>query len=536
MIKISIYDCTLREGAQAPLVSFSLQDKLKILRALDSLGIAYTEGGWPASNPKDKAFFHELKKLELEQIRVVGFASTLTRKHRFASDDNVRAFAEAGISAAHSFGKAWDFHVTEVLNLSLEENLEAVYNSIRYYKEHIEEVSFGAEHLFDGYRANPGYVVRLLKTVEEAGADWIDLADTNGGSFPDEVAATVAALRKAVSIPLAVHCHNDTGCAVANTIAAVRNGVTIVEGTINGYSERCGMTDLCVLIPNLQLKLGYECIPPANLPRLTPVARGIAELTQCDSLLINQPYVGKFAFVHKGGMHADAFLKNPHTYQHIDPGTVGNASNILVSDQAGRHNLQATLAQMGLAAEVSEAQLGEIVQHLKEQENWGYQFELSPPSLELSIRRKLNLLQRHVEILEYAVTHHRGAHSSAEFELQVEFGFYPEGRNTPLTQLITLRSVSFLSVFRGILAQAGSYFPGLDAIKVLDYQVRSIFQDDAGDRLRVLLKVVYNYHEFNVMGLGATLIEGGMEALVEALEYILNIEIHRQNRKSINDE
>jgi 2-isopropylmalate synthase len=524
MKNISIYDCTLREGAQAPLVAFSLQDKLKIARILDELGIAYTEGGWPASNPKDRAFFAELRRLDLRQLKVVGFAGTMMEKRRGATDENIRCFAEAGIGAAHFFGKAWDFHVTEVLRQSLAQNIESIYKTIRYYKEHIEEVSFGAEHLFDGFRANPTYVLDLLKAVQEAGADWIDLADTNGGGFPGQVADTVAAIRREIDIPLAVHCHNDTGCAVANTLAAVQSGVSIVECTINGYSERCGMTDLCVVIPNLQLKLGYHCIPPEGLSRLTEVAREVAAMTQRESMLINQPYVGTYAFVHKGGMHADAFLKNPATYQHIDPVMVGNRSNILISDQSGRSTVQQLIAQMALDIAPSPEDVCRILDRIKHYEYLGYQFELSPLSLQLLVQRELGLFRHAIRLEEYALSH-RHPQTSADgggFELKARIA--TATIDGAVVEVFTVATIggTVLKLIRDVLGALAVRIENLRDVALLDYTVRAVPNDRQEDQMRVILGVQHEGRSMNFTGIGTTVVEGCLHALLELAEQVLN--------------
>jgi len=521
--KIQIYDCTLREGSQAPHISFSLQDKLRITEILDDLGIAYSEGGWPAANPKDLAYFQELHQLSLKQLKVVGFASTFTQKNNFHAEKNVRTFQEADIEAVHLFGKAWDFHVHHVLQMSLEENLECIYNSIQFFKKYIAEVSFGAEHLFDGYMANPDYVVTLLQTVEQAGANWIDLPDTNGGSFPHQIGATVAALKPVTGLPLAVHCHDDTGCAVANTIAAIRNGVTIAEGTINGYAERCEMTDLCTLIPNLQLKLGYDCIPAEKMCKLTNVARIIAEIVQVDNLR-TKPYVGKFAFAHKGGMHVDAFIKNPKTYQHIDPRLVGNNSNILVSDQSGRNNLSKTLRQLGYEQQLTNEELSDLLKEIKQQERQGYQFDLSLPSLELLILRHLGLFKPHLNIDTLKICYHSKEFTQASFfDITLSLCVYDQAASAQVTSFSQQNISSFIDLAQSIVERTAIHFPLLSDLKVAGYRIRVIhFSQNASDRLRVFLNLRYGGQAIYTMGFGGNFIDSGLHALFEGMEYILN--------------
>ncbi len=521
--KIQIYDCTLREGAQAPHISFSLQDKLRITEILDDLGIAYSEGGWPAANPKDLAYFHELRHLSLKHLKVVGFASTFTPKNGFHAEENVRTFQEAGIEAIHLFGKAWDFHVHHVLNIGLQENLECIYNSIRFFKKHIAEVSFGAEHLFDGYKANPEYVVQLLQTVEEAGADWIDLPDTNGGSFPHQIGATVAALKPVTNLPLAVHCHDDTGCAVANTIAAIQNGVTIAEGTINGYAERCEMTDLCTLIPNLQLKLGYDCIPAEKMRSITKVARLIAEIVQVDNLR-TKPYVGKFAFAHKGGMHVDAFIKNPKTYQHVDPSLVGNCSNILVSDQSGRNNLAKTLKLLGHEQQLNDTELATLLHEIKGQEKQGSQFDLSMPSFELLVLRHLGLFRPHIAIDSMEIFYHTDSSEKTSL-FDVTLGLRISDRNGSSQVLIIKKQniSSFLDLAQNIIDEASSHFSVLASLQVERYRIRVIHLcHHTSDRLRIFLNLQHNEQTIHIMGFGSNFLDSGLHALFEGMEYILN--------------
>ena len=519
---IQIYDCTLREGAQAPHISFSLQDKLRITEILDELGVAYTEGGWPAANPKDLAYFQALASLRLQQLTVVGFASTFTAKGRQLAEENIRTFKDANIQSIHLFGKAWDFHVHQVLGLSLEENLDCIAESIRFFKEHIPEVSFGAEHLFDGYKANPTYVAQLLKVAQEAGADWIDLADTNGGCFPSQVGTIVAALRQQVSLPLAVHCHDDTGCAVANTIAAIENGVTIAEGTINGYAERCQMTDLCTLIPNLQLKLGYQCIPAERMASLTSVARQVAEIVQVNNLR-TKPYVGQFAFAHKAGMHVDAHSKSSRAYQHIDPSLVGNESTILVSDQSGRKNLAEILASMGMDHHLGKEEISELLATIKEQEMQGYQFELSLPALKLLILRQLGHYQEHIQIETMAITHHYRQQTDFPFDLKTCLLIRPLGPKKHQVELAMTGISTFMDMAQYLIDELRGYFLPLADLQVGSCQARMIFNRlRQHDRLRVLITLNQQGQEFTSMGFGNNFISAALHALLEGIEYILH--------------
>lgn len=520
---ILIYDCTLREGAQAPQIAFTLEDKLRITAILDELGVAYTEGGWPTANPKDLAYFHELRHLSLQQIKVVGFASAFSPGHDFGASEAVRIFTAAGINAMHIFGKAWDFHVKDILGLSLAENLDYIANSIRYYKEYIPEVSFGAEHLFMGFKANPTYVKELIQTVEEAGADWLDLADTNGGSFPQQIGATVAALRPLTKLPLAVHCHDDTGCAVANTIAAITEGVTIAEGTINGYAERCQMTDLCTLIPNLQLKLGYDCLPPEKMASLTTVAHQIADIVQVD-IPGSKPYVGKFAFTHKGGLHVDAIIKNPRSYQHIDPALVGNTSAIVLSDQSGRQNLRTILHRLDFGSqEISNNDLSQLLSLIKDQEKKGCQFDLSSPSLELLIRRHLGLYRSHLQLACLEFSYRYQSETNSPFAVNATLRITHHGGNQADIIIKADQLLSFAELAQKITTELEGYFLAINGLRIMDYQVRIIHGNgNHDDRLRVLLGLELEGTKIPVLGFGNTFLVAALHALLEGIEYILN--------------
>ena len=373
---IKIYDCTLREGAQASGVTFSVHDKLRVTELLDDIGFTYTEGGWPGANAKDTRFFEELKALPLKRIKVVAFGRTKRPSVKAEDDSNLKALVSTGIPYGHIFGKGWDLHLSEVLGISPEENLESVHESIRFLKKHMGEVSFGFEHFFDAYKENPKGAMKLIEAAVQAGVDWIDLADTNGGCFPHEVAQIASTVTGAFDIEFAVHCHNDTGCGVANTIAAVQNGVRIVEGTINGYSERCGMADLCTVIANLQLKLGYQVLEAGKLRQLTKLSQEVAELVQTESPTFH-PYVGSLAFTHKGGVHVDGFLKHRRTYEHIDPDLVGNRSNIVVSEMAGKSNLRSFLRKHRLDHVFSETDVEGLVGVVKDLEHNGFEFNSS---------------------------------------------------------------------------------------------------------------------------------------------------------------
>ena len=341
---IALYDTTLRDGAQQDGLSLSVQDKLAIAKHLDQLGVPFIEGGWPGANPKDVQFFWQLKEEPLQQAEVVAFCST-RRPHRSAADDPLfQPILAAGTHYVTLFGKSWDLHVTEGLGTTLAENLAMIRDSIHYLRSHHRRVIYDAEHWFDAYQQNPDYALQTLQAAAEAGADWLVLCDTNGGTLPHDieriVTAVIAEQHHWGRIPFGIHTHNDSGTAVANAIAAVRAGATMVQGTINGYGERCGNADLCSLIPNLQLKLGYSCLTPEHLEQLTATARATSEIAN-QAPNERTPFVGRSAFAHKGGIHVSAVRKNPLTYEHIRPALVGNHRRIVISEQAGLSNILA---------------------------------------------------------------------------------------------------------------------------------------------------------------------------------------------------
>ena len=376
MSLIKLYDTTLRDGTQAEDVSFLVADKIRIAQKLDELGIHYIEGGWPGSNPKDIAFFKDIQKVKLNQAKIAAFGSTRRAQTTPEKDHNIRTLVQAQPDVVTIFGKTWDFHVFEALRISLEENLELIFDSLEYLKRHVSEVVYDAEHFFDGYKANPEYALKTLKAAEQAGVDCIALCDTNGGTLPHELPAILVEVKKAVKTPLGIHTHNDGECEVANSLVAVANGIVHVQGTINGFGERCGNANLCSIIPALKLKMGKECVSDEQLKRLREISRTIYELANLvpDK---HQPYVGNSAFAHKGGVHVSAIQRHPETYEHIRPEKVGNVTRVLISDLSGRSNILAKAEQFNINLDSKDPVTLEILEEIKEMENKGYQFEVA---------------------------------------------------------------------------------------------------------------------------------------------------------------
>jgi len=398
---VVIYDTTLRDGAQGEGVSFSVADKLEFVRLLDDLKVDYIEGGWPGSNGKDLAFFYALRDVSLTHSKVVAFTSTRRKGARIADDAHMQSVLGTGMRHCAVVGKTWDFQVFEALRTDLAENLSMISDTIAFLKEKQIEAIFDAEHFFDGYKSNPDYALQALSAAQAAGADWLVLCDTNGGALPGEVAEIVAAVRKAGFVKLGVHAHNDGGLAVANSIAAVGEGAMHVQGTINGFGERAGNTDLCVLIANLVLKCGYEtAVGTAGVKRLKSVSERVYEMTGKPPVA-GQPFVGKSAFAHKAGIHVSAIRRNPRLYEHVPPEAVGNERRVLLSELSGASNVQYHLDRLGFPATADD--VTRILGRLKEAERTGYVFEDADTSVELLIREELRLCQTRCELVAQVV-------------------------------------------------------------------------------------------------------------------------------------
>jgi 2-isopropylmalate synthase len=400
--KIQIYDTTLRDGCQSEDVSLTVEDKLEIAARLDDFGVDYIEGGWPGSNERDAAFFKEIKRLNLRHARVAAFGSTRRAGVRASADRNLQLILRADTPVATVVGKTWDLHVREALRISPQSNLEILHDTIAYLKKRVDEVIFDAEHFFDGYANNPEFALSCLKAVEQAGVDLIALCDTNGGRLPFEVEEGVKAAGAAVSCRLGIHCHNDSEVAVANSIAAVRAGASHVQGTINGFGERCGNANLVSIIPDLQLKLGYQCVPAAKLKNLGEISRLVYELANI-SPNPRQAYVGRSAFAHKAGLHVSGIQRNVHTYEHVDPEAIGNDRRVLLSELSGRANILYKTREFGLASELTNEQIAHLLDELKRLEAMGYTFDGADASFELLMLRTLGLARDHFNFVSFRV-------------------------------------------------------------------------------------------------------------------------------------
>ena len=514
---IQLYDTTLRDGTQGEGVNFSSGDKLRIARKLDELGIHYIEGGWPGSNPKDMDFFERAQtELQLEQAKVAAFGSTRKASTPVDQDAQVQMLLATNTEVVTIFGKTWTLHVTDVLRTTLDENVAMIYDTVSYLKENGKEVVYDAEHFFDGYKADPDYALRTLKAAEKAGADVIVLADTNGGSMPWEIELIIGEVQAAgVTAPLGIHTHNDGAVGVANALAAVQAGVVHVQGTINGYGERCGNSDLLAIIANLNLKMGIEAVTPEQLRKLTEVANFVSELANLapDE---HAPFVGRSAFAHKGGVHVNAMVKNPDSYQHIDPELVGNRMRVVVSDLSGKDNIAVKRAQMGLEG-VTREQERTVLTQIKELEHRGFAFEAADASVELLLRRTQPDYQAPFEMIDFTanVEHRQGRGLFSEASVKVQIGdavFHEvsEG-NGPVNALNkALRKALEVN------------YPFLKEVHLVDYKVRILDTHMAtAATTRVLIDFSNGKQRWTTVGASANIIEASWQALADGLEWAI---------------
>ena len=512
--RISVLDTTLRDGAQREGISFSVKDKLRIAQKLDELGVAYIEGGWPGSNPKDVEFFARVRDLELRYAKMAAFGSTRRAGVSVEDDGNLRALLEARTPVAVIVGKSSRMHVTEVLGTSLKENLNMIRDTIAYLKATGLEVLFDAEHFFDGYKLDPDYALESLCAAAEAGADILVLCDTNGGTLPSEVGRIVSVVHQALpNARLGIHAHDDAGVAVANTLIAVEAGVTHIQGTINGYGERCGNANLCTLIPNLQLKMGYQALANGDLRILTDVAHYISEVANLrpDD---HAPYVGHSAFAHKAGLHVSALLKVADSYQHVDPAQVGNKRRILVSELAGRSNIAYKVAELALDTHLSAEELRRLAQRVKELENQGFQFEGAEGSFELLVRRAQPGYQPPFEVLDFLVLVEKRSDRGILAEATVKARVNGTIMHTAAEGVGPVNALD--KAMRKALLP---FYPELDKVQLTDYKVRILDEKAATAALtRVLIDASNGERSWTTVGCSVNIIEASFQALLDSLE------------------
>ncbi len=517
MTMVKLYDTTLRDGSQSEDITFSLEDKIRITEKLDELGVHYIEGGWPASNPKDLNYFKAVKKLSLKRAKIVAFGSTCRKGFPPSQDENITKLLEAGTDVVAIFGKSWDIHPLVALEVSLEENLELIRKSVAYLKERGKEVIYDAEHFFDGFKSNPDYAIATIKAAEEAGADTIVLCDTNGGTLPHELVEIIKTVKKNVKKPLGIHCHNDSGVAVANSLLAVREGIAHVQGTINGYGERCGNADLCTIIANLELKMGIKCLPDGHLKKLKEVSRFVSELANLPPDK-RQPFVGDSAFAHKAGVHVSAVLKSPHTYEHIDPGLVGNSRRFLISDLSGVSNILAKAKELGIPLKKGDAKTKRILNRLKHLEFEGYQFEAAEASFELLVKKELGLHKRFFELLGFRVIVSKDGEEGeplSEATIRVKVGEQVE-------HTAALGNGPVNALDNALRKALEKFYPELKEVELVDYKVRVIeTTKGTAATTRVLIESSDGVSKWGTVGVSDNIIEASWKALVDSIDYKL---------------
>ncbi|MEM0448571.1 MAG: citramalate synthase [Methanomassiliicoccales archaeon] len=511
--RVNLYDTTLRDGAQTEGVSFSPEDKLDILAKLDAFGIDFVEGGFPASNPKDKAFFKAAAKLELRHAKLVSFGSTRKAGAKAAADASMKALIDAGTEYVCIFGKSWDLHAEKALGVSLEENLEIIEDSVSFLAGKGRKVIFDAEHFFDGFKANAEYALEALHTAEEAGAEYLVLCDTNGGSLPSEVAKAVRKVRRSSKVEIGVHAHNDSELAVANSLAAVEAGASMVQGTINGLGERCGNANLCSIIPALMLKMGKRT-GVKDLSGLTSTANFVGEIV---NILPDQrmPYVGKSAFAHKGGVHVSAVLKDPRTYEHISPELVGNMRRILVSELAGTSNILAKAKELGIEEEKDKGKL--ILEKLKQLESKGYQFEAAEASFELLVRRL-----RGESFTPFKLEGFRIFVDVSGDIMRSEASVKVVDPNGLVEHTASDGNGPVNALDRALRKALERFYPEIKQIRLIDYKVRVIDAKQAtAASVRVLIRSTDGEMTWTTVGVSENIIEASLMALIDSMEYKL---------------
>ncbi len=521
--QVDIYDTTLRDGSQLEGISLTVDDKLRIAEQLDRLGVAFIEGGWPGANPKDDEFFERAKtELDLSTSTFVAFGSTRRAKGKVDSDPTLTNLVAAGTEVVCIVGKCWDYHVTEALKTTLDEGVAMVADSVEYLVAQGKRVFFDAEHFFDGFKRNPEFSLRVVEAAAMAGAEAVVLCDTNGGSLPPDVEAAVGAVVDHVDCQVGIHLHNDTGCGVANALAAVSAGATQVQGTINGYGERVGNCDLVPIMANLELKMGIQCLPEGRLANLTSVAHHVAELVNF-SVDPQQPYVGSTAFAHKAGLHTSALSRASDAYEHVDPEAVGNGTRVLVSEMAGRSTLEMKAQTLGI--ELDGKTVGDVIDTLKKLEHEGYHFEAADASLELLMRGAAGWEQPFFRLESFSVdTDHRsGTNARLWNDVAVDV-------ETSATVKVWVDDTRHLAVGEGngpvnaldaaLRNALGDIYPALDRISLTDFKVRVLDTGKGtGAITRVLLDSTDGSREWTTIGVSENIIEASWQALVDSLVY-----------------
>jgi 2-isopropylmalate synthase len=514
--EILIYDTTLRDGTQGEEVTLSAEDKVRIARKLDDFGIHYIEGGWPGSNPKDERFFQLAKEIDFKNAHLTAFSSTRRARLRPEEDDNIQAILKTETDTVTIFGKTWDLHATRILKVSLDENLSMIEDTVTYLKRQDRQVIFDAEHFFDGYKHNPQYALKAIEAAEMGGADFIVLCDTNGGNMPDQVSAAVKEVRRRCRTKLGIHTHNDCGLALANSLVSVQAGVNMVQGTINGYGERCGNADLISVVGNLHFKLGVRCVPEKSVKQLTELSRFVSEVANIPPQK-QRPFVGKSAFAHKGGVHVSAVLKLPEAYEHISPEQVGNRRRVLVSELSGKSNIDFKSEEMGVKLGGNGYGSEKIVREIKRLEDEGYQFDAAEGSLELLIKKVTGQFEEPFFLESLRVTTEKNRDRSGTSQATIKIAVGEEYEITAAEGDGPVNAID--NALRKALTK---FFPQINEMALVDFKVRVIDGSDAtAAKVRVQIESRDEREIWSTIGVSENVIEASWQALVDSVQYKL---------------
>ncbi|MFC1534251.1 citramalate synthase [Thermodesulfobacteriota bacterium] len=514
--KIKLYDTTLRDGTQGEQVTLSAEDKLRIARKLDEMGMHYIEGGWPGSNPKDARFFKMARTASFQTSRLTAFGSTRRSGITPEEDQSTRAILDAETETVTIFGKSWDLHVSQILNVSLDENLAMIEDTVAYLKKQGREVIYDAEHFFDGYFRNPDYTIKTIKAAVNGGADMVVLCDTNGGNLSHDIQTAMEKVMPYISPPVGIHTHNDCGLALANSLTAVQGGATVVQGTINGYGERCGNVDLISVIGNLQLKMGFQCLPAESIKHLTDLSRFVSDVANVPPL--NQrPFAGKSAFAHKAGVHVSAIQKNPSAYEHVDPEQVGNRRRVLVSDLSGKSNIEYKTREMDIKLGGNGYDSKKIVDKIKALEDQGYQFDAAEGSLELLIRKVTGQFEEPFSLESFRVTIEKDKSGPSTSQATIKISV---GDDQEITAAEGDGPVNALD--NALRKALNNFFPQVDEMGLVDFKVRVIEgSDGTGANVRVKIDSRDSQEIWSTVGVSANIIEASWQALVDSIQYKL---------------
>ncbi len=516
MRKIKLYDTTLRDGAQSEGITYSLIDKIRIVEELDHLGLNYIEGGWPNSNPKDMQFYKRMTKKRLSYAQLVAFGSTRRAGIAAGQDKNLQAILKCGSRIATLFGKTWPLHVKSVLHTTPQENLKMIFDSIQFLIKHELVVFYDAEHFFDAYRENPAYALSCLRAAQEAGASFLVLCDTNGGALPGQIIRVIHDIKPNIKVGLGIHCHNDAGLGVANSLIAVENGCDMVQGTINGYGERCGNADLIPIIANLKLKLKFDCIPDEKLKALTEVSYFVSEISNMRHMG-NQPYVGDSAFAHKGGVHINAVMKTPKSYEHINPELVGNRRRILVSELAGRSGILIRAKDLKFDLTKDDRRTKKIHKLLQSLELKGYHFEAAEGSFELLLKKALGKVREYFHLEGFRVVVNKEKNKKITSEAIIKLRIKDKLEHTAADGDGPVNALD--NALRKALKD---FYPTLAKMHLSDFKVR-ILNEKAGTAAvtRVIIQSQDEKDTWNTIGVSENIIEASWQALSDSIEYKL---------------